>query len=215
MSSSDEERDSAIIDESVRHLQRTGEYIQLLQTLQPLVKGIASLRKVEELDKILKELENRFKKSGERMLVLKEDSKAGYESQIDTLRKSFSYLALFETSVTNILDLMVMILILNGHDFYVQPHGKYARYAKDLDDLDNSGIEDKLYFLRIHGFSMIADNINNKLRNKIAHMDFDIEGKGIIHVGKEEYNLQDEIVKLEAILLLSARALGDSGLLRL
>jgi len=72
-----------------------------------------------------------------------------------------------------------------------------------------------MYFLRIYGFSMIADNINNKLRNNIAHMDFDIEGKGIIRVGKEEYNLQDEIVKLEAILLLSARAIGESGLLRL
>lgn len=215
MSGTDEERDSAMVDEEFRRLQRTTEYFQLLKELQPLIEGIASSRKVEELDKVLEEASSRSKKSGERMRVLKDDSKAGYESQADTLRKGFLYLALFETSVTNILDLLVIVLVLNGHDFYVQPFGEYPRYAKDLDDLDNSGVADKLYFLKIHGFSMITDNINNKLRNKIAHMDFDTEGKGIIHVGIEEYNLQDEIVKLESILLLSAQVLGSAGLLKL
>lgn len=213
MSKSDEERDSAILDASIRLLEQTTEYHLFLEKLKPLVQSIlSSSDKSKELTDFLKESFNRFKKSGQRMKHLKENSKAEYESQLDTLRKAFLYLALFETSVTNILDLIVMLLVLNGHDFFVQ----YPRkYAKNLDDLDDSNVAEKLDFLNFHGFSILSENINRKLRNKIAHMDFDIEGKGIIRVGEQKYNLQDEIIKLEAVSLLAGKALGSLGLANL
>jgi len=46
-------------------------------------------------------------------------------------------------------------------------------------------------------------------------MDFDIEGKGIIYVKKQKYSLQDEIIKLEAFMLLVGKALGGLGLANL
>lgn len=210
MSKTDEERDSAILDESIRLLRQTNEYRLLLEKLKPLVQPIlSSSDKSKELRDFLRESSNRFKKSRERMRLLKKDSKAEYESQLDTLRKAFLYLVLFETTATNILNLIVMLLVLNGHDFFVQ----YPRkYAKAFDDLDDANMAEKLDFLDFHGFSILRKHVNRKLRNKIAHMDFDIEGKGMIHVGKQKYNLQDEIVKLEAILLVTGIALGSSGL---
>jgi len=216
VSETNEEKDLAIIDKMVRDLQRTKEYFQLLQNLHPLVKSIlSSSNKTKELEDFLKEASSRYKKSGERMQILKQDSKTGYKIQLDTLRKSFLYLALFETSVNNILDLLVMLLVLNGHDFFIQPMGKYRRYAKTIDDLDYSNVGEKLHFLNIHGFSMLTKNINKDLRNKIAHMDFDIEGNGIISVKGQKYNLRDEIIRLEAILLLSAQALSHFRLANL
>ena len=53
------------------------------------------------------------------MLIFWADSKSEYNSQLGTLRKAFVYLALFETTVHNILDVIITTLILNGHDCYI------------------------------------------------------------------------------------------------
>lgn len=143
------------------------------------------------------------------MLILKEDSKADYDSQLNTLRKAFVFLALFETTVTNMLNCLVFLLIRNHHDFFVQLKRKYAETLKDLDE--SYGWAEKLNFLNLHGFSFLTKNINNPLRNKIAHMNFDIEGKGVIIVKNKKYDLKTEIVKLEAVMLLTARALKTAG----
>jgi hypothetical protein len=210
MSKTDEERDSEILDQAARMLEQTAEYQKLVEKLKPLVETIqSSSEKVGEFREFIKPLQTRFEKSGQRMLLFKEDSKADYDSRLNTLRKAFSFLALFETSVANILNCMVILLILNGHDFFIQ----YTRkYAKSLDDLDDSfGVAEKLDFLNFHGFSFLTENINKSLRNKIAHMDFDIEEKGVVIVEKQRYDLRTEIVKLEAVLLLATRALKNSG----
>jgi hypothetical protein len=45
-----------------------------------------------------------------------------------------------------------------------------------------------------------------------AHMDLDIfTTKGVIVVKNEKYDLQTELVKLEALLLLTAQALSKAG----
>ena len=210
MSKSDEERDSEILDQTAIMLEQTAEYQKLVKKLKPLVKTIqSSSEKVDEFRDFIKPLQTRFEKSEQRMPLFKEDSKADYDSRLNTLRKAFSFLALFETSVANILNCMVILLILNGHDFFVQ----YTRkYAKSLDDLDDSfSVAEKLDFLNFHGFAFLTENINKSLRNKIAHMDFDIEEKGVVIVEKQRHDLRTEIVKLEAVLLLTARALKNSG----
>ncbi len=213
MSRTDEERDSAILDEAIQLLEKTTEYQMLVEKLKPLVQPmIPSSEGSKDFRDFLRQSLTRFKKSGERMRHLKEDSKAEYGSQLDTLRKAFLYLAFFETSVTNILDLVVMLLVFNGHDFFVQYPRKYAR---NLDDLEGVSVREKLDFLNFHGFSIFAENINSNLRNKIAHMDFDIESKGIIYANKQKYDLQNEIIKLEAFVLLSGKALGSLRLFEL
>jgi len=161
MSKTDEERDSEILDEAIRLLEQTTEYQILVEKLKPLVQPtLSSSDRSNDFRDFLRQSFTRFKKSGERIRHLKEDSKAEYDSQLDTLRKAFLYLALFETTVTNILDLMVMLLVSNGHDFFVQyPRRKYA---KNLDDLEGSTVAEKLDFLNFHGFSILPKNINKE-----------------------------------------------------
>jgi len=188
-------------------LEQTSEFQLLVEKLKPLVASILSSR--EKIDKdSIEQLRPRFEKSGQRMRLFKEDSKADFDSQQNVLRKAFLFLALFETTVKNILDCIVLLLVLNGHDFFI-PYTR--KYAKSLDDLDDSSIAEKLDFLNFHGFSFFTKNINKSLRNKIAHMDFDIEEKGVIVVKKERFDLKTEVVKLEATVLLAGKALSIAG----
>jgi len=209
MAQNEEEKDMEILNQVTKLLEHTSEYQQLVLKLKPLVESIYPSSETKEFQESLKTLQVRFKRSGERMLILKEDSKADYDSQLNTLRKAFVFLALFETTVTNMLNCLVFLLIRNHHDFFVQLKRKYAETLKDLDE--SYGLAEKLNFLNLHGFSFLTENINNPLRNKIAHMDFDIEGKGVIIVKNKKYDLKTEIVKLEAVMLLTARALGNAG----
>jgi len=210
MSRNEDEKDNEILNQTTKLLEQTSEYQKLVVKLKPLVESIlSSSEETAKLRDSLKQLQTRFKRSGQRMHLLKEDSKADYDSQLNTLRKAFLFLALFETTVTNMLNCLVVLLIHNGHDFFIQFERKYARSLKDLDA--SYGVAEKLEFLNLHGFSFLTENINNSLRNKIAHMDFDIEGKGVIMVKNEKYDLQTEIVRLEAVMLLTARALNNAG----
>jgi hypothetical protein len=94
--------------------------------------------------------------------------------------------------------------------------GLKRKYAKSLRDIDESfGVAEKLSFLNLLGFSFLTENINNSLQNKIAHMDFDIEGKGVIIIKNTKYDLQEELIKLEAVMLLTARALRNAGFYKL
>jgi hypothetical protein len=206
----DEEIDKEMFNQTFKLLEKTSEYQILVVRLEPLVKSIISSSEEKEKLKIpLKSLLTRFEKSGERMRLFMQDSIADSDSQLGTLRKSFLFLALFETSVNNLLDCLVFLLIHNGHDFFIQSRGKYAENLKDLDA--SYGVAEKLEFLKLHGFSFLTQNINNSLRNKIAHMDFDIEGKGIIIVKSERFDLEKEIIKLESVVLVTARALANAG----
>lgn len=210
MSKTDEQRDSETIDQAIQFLKQTPEFKSLAEKLKPLVQPIlsSSERKGKFRD-FLKQSSDRLKKSGTRMRLLKEDSKAEYDSQLNTLRKAFLYLALYETSLTNMLDFVVMLLVLNGNDFII---ARTKKRVESLDDLDESHVAEKLGFLKKHNFSFFAENINKTIRNKIAHMDFDVEGKGVVISNQERIDLQTETIKLEAILLLAAAALGSFGL---
>ena len=143
------------------------------------------------------------------MEKFREDSKTSGTDETTILRKAFLYLALFETSTTNLIDLVLMILIANGHDFYVYRNRKYA---KKIDDLDDSFLSEKLDFLNHHGLVIFSEHINRTLRHKIAHLDFDIEADGKISISQQKYDLQDELVHLEAFVLIVANALKECKL---
>jgi len=210
MSKTDEQRDSETIDQAIHFLKQTPEFKSLTEKLKPLVESILSSSEREgKFRDFLKQSSDRLKKSGTRMRLLKEDSKAEYDSPLNTLRKAFLYLALYETSLTNMLDFVVMLLVFNGHDFII---ARTKKRVQSLDDLDESYVAEKMGFLKKHNFSFFTENINKTIRNKIAHMDFDVEGKGVVILNQERIDLQTETIRLEAILLLAAAALGSFGL---
>jgi len=209
MSEADEEKDLETLDQATQLLKQTREFRLLIEKLKPLMESIlSSSEKKNMLQNFLGQSRGRFEKSAQRLRLFKEDSKADYGSQLNTLRKAFLFLALFETTVTNIVNCMVFMLMLNGHDIFMPYHRKYA---ESFDDLDKLFLAEKLDFLNFHGFSFFTEHINRSLRNKIAHMDFDIEGKGVIIWEGQKYNLQTELTKLEAILLLATKALSNAG----
>lgn len=209
MSKTDEEKDLESLAQAIQTLRRTRFFQLMVEKLKPLVEEIQSTsEKKSKLHDFNKISAVRFEKSGQRMRLFKEDSRADYDSQLNTLRKAFVFLALFETSVTNVVNCIVFLLMLNGHDFFIQ---YVKKYASSLDDLDDSTLAEKLDFLNFHGFSFFTKGINKSLRNKIAHMDFDIEGKGVVILKEQRFDLVKEILNLEAVVLCAAEALSEAG----
>jgi hypothetical protein len=156
-------------------------------------------------------LQNRFEKNAVRGYRFKELSKL-HDGELVTLLKAYVFLGLFETTVTNLVDLIIMFFIADGHDFYV--YNKRA-YAHSLDDLDEASLGEKLIFLNRHGLQVFSQNINKELRNKVAHMDFDIEPDGKISIENQRYDLDNEIYKLMGFLLLLTAVLEDSGIAKI
>lgn len=195
-------------------VRKSKEYKKLLKVINPLLREVEQSKTAKEFIKpYAPKLKNRSKKSGERMFLFREDSLLRDASPATlTLRAAFTYLALFETSVTNTVDLILMLLIATDHDFYVP---WLRRYAKKLEHLDHASLGEKLVFLNKHNLQVISDSINKDLRNKIAHMDFDIEPDGKISVDSQKYDLMDETARLMTFLLALTAAFEDSGMPKL
>ena len=130
------------------------------------------------------------------------------KGETGTLLNTFVYLGLFETSMTNTIDLVLLFLISLGHDFYIPYH---RRYAKELEDLDSPPLAEKLRFLNQHNLQVFSKNVNKFLRNKIAHMEFDIESDGKISIGNQKYHILKEINLLMFFSLAVGAAFDDSG----
>ncbi len=106
----------------------------------------------------------------------------------DSLQWMFSYLGLVETLGTGLADILIMLLVANGIDFHLErsskfPRIKHAITMKDLKD-DWIPLASKLTFLRENGITTVPTTIDTKTRNRIAHMNFNINGKKIIMKGK-------------------------------
>jgi len=200
-----------IIESASEMLKNTQEHNDLVKSLTPLIETIRGSEKAKDVLKSTGTgvFQNRFKQSARRMRIFKEDAKISGTSEITTLRKAFLYLALFETSVINLIDLVIMLFVANDHDFYVYRNRKYA---KKLDDLDDSSLSEKLDFLNHHKLQIFSQHINRKLRNVIAHMDFDIEADERIAHNQQKFNLQHEIILLEAFVLVVGNALRECRL---
>lgn len=205
-----ENADRKIVDDFSLLLKKHPTYDPLLKAVTPLVNAV---RDSEPAKRFLKPhaltLIERFEKSGQRMKLLKEDSKAEGKDQIVTLRKAFLYLALFETAVTNLVDLMVLLLVATHQDFYVYNN---RAYVKRPDDLDDASLGEKFAFLNHHGLHFFNENLNKNLRNKIAHMDFDINSDGTISVEQQRFDLTDETLKLSATVLIAGEVLSSCGI---
>lgn len=201
--------DEKALDDFALKLKETREYEFLLKSLFPLVETIKTSGSSKQfLKPYAHTLKDRFERGAKRMLLFKEDAKAEGKDELTTLRKAFVYMGLFESSVTNLIDLVLMIFVVNHHDFYVYNNRAYAR---SLDDLDNASLGEKLAFLNYHDLRIFSQNLNKDLRNKVAHMDFEVNEDGTISVGQQKFDLRYEIVKLSAFVLIVGQVLGSCG----
>jgi hypothetical protein len=202
--------DKELLAEFDSDLKNTSEYKFLIEFLKPLVDNAKHSEFAREfLEPCGDIIQNRFQNMGKRMLNFKNYSKAQGKDEVTVLGKAFVYLGLFETSVTNLVDLILLVLVVNHHDFYID---RSRKYATKLDDLDKASLGEKLIFLNKHHLQIFARNLNKTLRNKIAHLDFDINSDGTITANGQKYNLENEILILSAFVLVVAEALKYCGI---
>jgi hypothetical protein len=202
--SSDEQIRS--IDDFVQKLKATNEYKESLSLLIPMIQSIKTSEYSREILKpCATKIIARSALQQKRALLLRESLKAIPRNETETLQKALYYLGFFEIAVTNIIDQLIMIFIANHHDFYVYFN---RDYAKKFEDLDNASLAEKLAFLRHHEFNLPI--VNKKLRNSIAHMDFDPLPNGKIKVDNQEYDLTREILLISYFVILFGTALDEA-----
>jgi hypothetical protein len=94
----------------------------------------------------------------------------------------FRYLGFIESIGTSLLDMLILLLVANGHVLHVERVHEVPRivHAKDFTDLRDVSLASKINFLKRNGCSESAKLIDRKLRNAIAHLNFKIDSKGNI-----------------------------------
>lgn len=106
----------------------------------------------------------------------------------DQLFDLFFYLGLVESFGNCYVDLLVMLLIANGRDFHIEtmhstPRIKHVNSMNDLEK-EKVPLTTKLNFLKDNGIKTFSSIIDSKLRNIIAHLNFEIIENRIIIKGK-------------------------------
>lgn len=93
------------------------------------------------------------------------------------------YLSLVEGFFAIQVNFLVFTLIANGYYLYSSFHRKNV---KKLDDIEEVRFALKLKFLRKHGFMIVANKPNAKLRNSVAHLFYYIDDDGTVRFGNQK-----------------------------
>lgn len=207
-----EESNETSFNDFVSKLKSSKEFLELLAELCPLVERIKNDKKALEILKpCSKEIINRSEKIGSRAQLLKKGLKQKAVDETDTLQKALMYLGYFEMAITTLLDNILMIYIANHHDLYVLHN---SCYANNFHALDFVFLKDKIDFLKHHDLDICPKEFK-KIRDKIAHMDFEIKPNGIIIVEEKTYDITKQIIYFSALVLMLEHALIDSGFIKL
>ena len=100
----------------------------------------------------------------------------------------FLYMLLVEGVVTRLVELISFILIENDHDLY-DTEGR--EFVKRFETLYKITLFTKLQFIEKHGFNLLSDAVDRKLRNSIAHIDFAVSEEGRIYDKKTKAYVDD------------------------
>ncbi len=159
---------------------------KLKEKILPLLEE-AHQKLGDDFDKVLNEQRKgtdiRLANSKRILLLLKKikpSSSSIEERAVITLH--LEYLMLVEGLFATEINFLIFILIANGHDFYSTRKG---RYAKNVADIEEENLAFKLKFLREHGFEMVTNKVDIKLRNSIAHLFYEIDDKGSLRIEKK------------------------------
>lgn len=94
-----------------------------------------------------------------------------------SLQELFLYLVLSEGVFSELVQAIVFILMESHHDIY---NPERMRFVENYEELDKVTLYVKLQFIEKHGLKFIADAIDRKLRNSIAHLEFIVKDDGNI-----------------------------------
>ena len=125
--------------------------------------------------------------------TLSHDTKKGLSPKQKSLLGLFLYLSLAEGMVSENVQIISFLLILNGHDLY-DPRG--MEFIDSYRKLDKIDLFVKMQFLERHGFTFITRAIDRNLRNCIAHLEYTVNEDGTIINQKSGEKIQDIDKKL-------------------
>ena len=118
--------------------------------------------------------------------IQKDARESEKETATQTMLQCAVYLFIFDLHAA-LLDIVVLLLILGGHDLYNPLRNKFVDTVETVGEVN---LEIKFKFLRKHKLEMLVRPKDQRLRNKIAHNDFDLTNeKWIILIKKEKYNV--------------------------
>jgi len=136
-------------------------------------------------------------------------SQANLEPKQKSLLELFLYLVLSEGIFSEIIQAISFILIENHHDIYDPQH---LKFVENYEGLDRVTLYVKLQFIRKHGLEFIADAVDRKLRNCIAHLGFVVKDDGSIldtRTGKLTKDLKKKTDYLGCVCAVTPRSIGD------
>jgi len=127
-----------------------------------------------------------------------------------SLQELFLYLVLSEGIFSEIIQAIAFILMENHHDIY---NPERMKFVENYEELDKIPLFVKLQFLKKHEFKFVADAIDKKLRNSIAHLSFIVNDDGSIvdrRTGKITKDLREKTNYLGCVCALTIRAIGGT-----
>jgi len=183
-------------------LEKDPDFTDIKSELDPLIYEIFKLAKTNpkyvQFKKCLDDWNKRFATvfpiagtvdSLQRLTVqpiFKEEEKEN--RRLKTVIGLFRYLGLVESLGTQIVDLSLLLLVANGHDFHVEREHEAPRivHATSLSDLENSSLGVKIKFLERCNLKKSTKLIDKDLRNSIAHLNFKINDDGTLSARSRE-----------------------------
>jgi hypothetical protein len=103
-------------------------------------------------------------------------------SKARRLLEALAYLSFIELAATPYIDLAILMLISKGRALHLAPDEKhpYVRHASGMKDLYSPTLSlyTKLDFLDSNQLTFFSKWVDRPLRNKIAHLDFQIDAAG-------------------------------------
>ena len=155
----------------------------------------------------LKTLFNSFKEVNENLEYCMDIRKlsSGIKIRENPKEKSlmdlFLYLLLVEGVFSKVVGMVSILLIENDHDLYDPQEMKFLTKFQQIDQLS---LFIKLQFLEKHGFELIVQAVDRELRNRIAHIDIEVNLDGKI-INKRTGKIIDDLsVKINFIIGLSS-----------
>jgi len=201
--------------------------------LQRMEKGFAPLvDRTKTCSKVSPEYKQFKKDAGKLYLKIKRADdfvrliaslkKAEMQQKESALLKLFGYLGLVESIGTAMADFALVLLILNNRAFHIEsrwttPRIRHAISIKDF-EAEKIQLGEKLGFLERNGLGFFAKMIKRTLRNRIAHLGFDIDDDGNISYKKgkrvKNINIDSEIKEFRHTIAAFKRFLLKSGMLK-
>ena len=110
--------------------------------------------------------------------------------------EAITYLLDVELIGNAYVDQTILLLIAGDLDLHLEPDCKhrYVRHVASLEDLESPSLSlsVKLDFLHSNGLTFFSKWIDRNLRNKIAHLEFEIDDKGNFKAGNKRIDTKQK-----------------------